>query len=65
MVNCGEFNAHSITPYMGGKIDIIRIAFHQHQFMEAQELCLEFQRNVYEVFFQPMVTMRYTDEELL
>jgi 4-hydroxy 2-oxovalerate aldolase len=65
MINCGEFSPRSIKPYSGGRINIIRIAFHKHQLTEAQELCMELQQNGYKVFFQPMVTMRYTDEELL
>lgn len=65
MINCGEYNVKEIEPYFGGKIKTIRIAFHKHQFNQAQELCLGLQDKGYTVFFQPMVTMRYTDEELL
>lgn len=65
MINCGEYNIEEIEPYAGGKIKTIRIAFHKHQFDEAQKLCLGLQRKGYSVFFQPMVTMRYTDKELL
>lgn len=65
MINCGECNIEEIEPYSGGKIKTIRIAFHKHQFGEAQKLCLKLQSKGYAVFFQPMVTMRYTDEELL
>ena len=65
MINCGEYKEEHITPYEGGKIRTIRIAFHKHQFDEAQTLCLSLQHNGYTVYFQPMVTMRYTDEEIL
>lgn len=65
MVNCGEFDIDNIVPYGSGKIRTIRLAFHKHQIAEAQKLCLAFINNGYNVFLQPMVTMRYTDEEML
>ncbi len=65
MINCGECDTEEIEPYTGGKIKTIRIAFHKHQFNEAQNICLKLQSKGYTVFFQPMVTMRYTDKELL
>lgn len=65
MVNCGEYQVEDMKPYSGGKITTIRIAFHKHQLVEAKKLCLQLQHKGYTVFFQPMVTMRYTDEELL
>ncbi len=65
MINCGEYCVDEIEPYFGGKIKSLRIAFHKHQLIEAQIMCLELQNKGYTVFFQPMVTMRYTDEELL
>lgn len=65
MVNCGEYNPDDLPQYQGGKIGIIRIAFHKHQRNEAQELCLALKNNGFRVFFQPMYTLGYKDSELL
>ena len=65
MVNCGEFSVESIAKYSGGKIGIIRIAFHKHQREEAQRLCKALKENGFKVFFQPMYTLGYSDFELL
>lgn len=65
MINCGEYCIDEMEAYSGGKIKSIRIAFHKHQLDEAKTMCLKLQNKGYTVFFQPMVTMRYTDEELL
>ena len=61
MVNCGEFSVESIAKYSGGKIGIIRIAFHKHQREEAQRLCKALKENGFKVFFQPMYTLGYSD----
>lgn len=65
MINCGEYALNNIPQYVGGKVSILRIAFHKHQILEAQKLMIELKRKGYKVFFQPMVTMGYSDEELL
>lgn len=65
MINCGEYNADDIPEYSNGKVTTIRIAFHKHQRSDAQELCVALKSKGYKVFFQPMVTMGYTDFELL
>ena len=65
MVNCGEVNAEEIPVYQGGKVSLIRIAFHKHQIQEAQDLCTALKQKGYRIFFQPMVTMGYSDRELL
>lgn len=65
MINCGEYNPQDIEKYEGGNVTTIRIAFHKHQINEAQILCSVIQEKGYKVFFQPMVTTGYTDQELL
>lgn len=65
MINCGEYNMNDIPQYAGGPINTIRIAFHKHQRNEAQELFFVLKERGFNVFFQPMVTMSYTDFELL
>lgn len=65
MINCGEYKEEDLLKYKGGKIGIIRIAFHKHQRKEAQELCVALKNRGYKVFFQPMYTLGYKDNELL
>ena len=65
MINCGEYSAEDIPIYRNGKISTIRIAFHKNQREEAQELCVALRAKGYRIFFQPMVTMSYSDCELL
>ncbi len=65
MINCGEYDPEHFPEYRGGKISVIRIAFHKHQRGEAQKLCLALKNKGYKVFFQPMYTLGYKDGELL
>lgn len=65
MVNCGEVDARRIPPYAGGITSLIRVAFHKHEVEQAKELCRALREKGYRVFFQPMVTSGYSDEELL
>ncbi len=65
MINCGEYNSADIPEYSGGAVNLIRIAFHKHQQEAAQTLCGQLKEKGYKVFFQPMVTMGYTDKELI
>lgn len=65
MINCGEYKVEDIPPYNNGNIKTLRIAFHKHQRNEAQQLFVGLKEKGYCVFFQPMVTMSYSDRELL
>lgn len=65
MINCGEYAPDDIPRYNGRNITTLRIAFHKHQKEEAQELCVSLKSKGYKVFFQPMVTIGYSDKELL
>lgn len=65
MINVGEYNSNDIPSYKGGAVSILRIAFHKHQQDEARALCIDLKSKGYIVFFQPMVTMNYSDFELL
>lgn len=65
MVNCGEYDPNDLPEYSGGKISILRIAFHKHQINNAQQLFSVIRQKGYNVFFQPMVTSSYNDKELL
>lgn len=65
MINCGEYSADDIPEYSGGKISILRIAFHKNQTAQAKELCRRCKDKGYRIFVQPMVTLSYSDSELL
>lgn len=65
MVNYGEYNAKDIPDYDGTSVDGIRIAFHKKDLHEALELCREISKKGYMTFIQPMVTINYSDLELL
>ncbi len=65
MINFGEYTAESIPENTGLYVDGIRVAFHKKNSKKAMELCAEIKKKGYEVFIQPMVTMSYTDEEVL
>lgn len=65
MINYGEYYASDLPEYDGKSVDGIRIAFHKRNAKEAMKLCAEIKRKGYKVFIQPMVTMSYSDEEVL
>ena len=65
MLNCGECDPGKISNYSGGLISTIRIAFHKHQFSEVQTYCEILAEKGYSLFLQPMITMSYSDLELL
>lgn len=65
MLNCGEYDPDHLPEYKNGAIDILRLAFHKRQLEDAKTLCVKLKEKGYKVFFQPMVTMTYSDAELL
>lgn len=65
MLNCGEYDADHIPEYKNGAVSILRVAFHKEQLEQAKELSVRLIKKGYRVFFQPMVTMGYSDLELL
>lgn len=65
MINYGEYVAKDIPDYDGTSVDGIRIAFHKKNLDEALDLCREITKKGYMTFIQPMVTINYSDFELL
>lgn len=63
MIDYGTFDVNKLTPRSPGGIDGIRLAFHK----EKWEPSIEWGRSIlskgYELYIQPMVSMRYSDEE--
>ena len=65
MVNYGEFNAEDLPDCDSKAIDGIRVAFHKKDLHHAVEFCNEIAKKGYLLFMQPMVTVIYSDTELL
>ena len=65
MINIGEFDINDIPEYTDGLISGIRLAFHKHQIQDAIEYASKLIEKGYKVFIQPMVTINYSDKELL
>lgn len=65
MINFGEFNIEDLPPYNGGALDSIRVAFHKTEVDAAVEYCKRINELGYCTYVQPMVTLNYTDEELI
>ena len=64
MANYGEYDFHQL-PENEGIVDGIRVAFHKDDWEKALEACRLVQEKGYLVFAQPMVSLRYSEEEFL
>lgn len=65
MINYGEYNIQDLEPYDGTSIDSVRVAFHKQNMEQAIKMCSEIKAKGYGVYVQPMVTMNYSDAEIL
>lgn len=65
MINYGEFNLSDIPDYDGSSVDGIRVVFHKRDLEPALEFCRKLKEKGYLLFIQPMVTINYSDYELL
>jgi len=65
MVDYGKINIEEIPEYKPNFIDGIRLSFHKHKWEDAKCFAKNLISKGYKVFIQPMVTMSYTDKELL
>lgn len=65
MVDYGKFDVDKLLPNDGKGIDGIRMAFHKKNRFDMIELGKKVIKKGYKFFIQPMITLRYTDSELL
>jgi 4-hydroxy 2-oxovalerate aldolase len=65
MMNYGEYDVESLPDCKDTLLDGIRVAFHKKNRFEALELCKKIKQKGYKVFIQGMVSLSYTDEELI
>lgn len=65
MMDFGKFNPDNLLPRTGQSIDGLRVAFHKKDMHNMVSVCKKVMDKGYKVFIQPMITLRYTDSELL
>lgn len=65
MMDFGKFDVDMLGPCDGNCIDGIRMAFHKKNRYDVIELGRKIIEKGYQFFIQPMLTLRYTDQELL
>ncbi len=63
MIDYGTFDVKKLQPADGGGIDGIRLAFHKENWKDAIECGKIIIEKGYGLYIQPMVSVRYTDEE--
>ena len=65
MMDYGKFDPNGMEERTPNGIDGIRIAFHKKDWRDVIQLARGIINKGYQVYIQPMLTMRYTDAELL
>ena len=63
MIDYGTFDVNNLNPRTPEGIDGIRLAFHKEKWEESIEWGKIILSKGYDLYIQPMVSMRYTDEE--
>jgi len=65
MMDYGKYNVDNLLPRTDDSIDGIRLAFHKKNRQDIVEIGKTIMKKGYEFYIQPMITLRYTDAELL
>lgn len=65
MMDYGKFNVDNLKPCTKDSIDGLRVAFHKKNMHDIIPLGRKIIEKGYKLFIQPMITLRYTDAELL
>lgn len=65
MMDYGKFNVDNLKPRTPESIDGIRLAFHKKNRLDIIELGRKIMSKGYQFYIQPMITLRYSDAELL
>lgn len=65
MMDYGKFDVDALQPRTEGGIDGIRLAFHKKNYKDMVALGRKIISLGYDFYVQPMITLRYTDRELL
>lgn len=65
MMDYGKFNVDNLQPRTENSIDGIRMAFHKKNRLDMVPLGRKIMEKGYKFFIQPMITLRYSDAEIL
>lgn len=65
MMDYGKFDVEKLMPRTEDGIDGIRMAFHKKNRLDIVDLGKKIMNKGYKFFIQPMITLRYSDAELL
>lgn len=65
MMDYGKFDPRNLHTRTENDIDGIRVAFHKKDMMNIPALSREIISRGYDLYLQPMITLRYSDSELL
>lgn len=65
MIDFGQYNLTELVNSQNSCLFGIRLAFHKQDFRNIDISCKNIKDKGYHLFLQPMVTVNYTDEELL
>lgn len=65
MMDYGKFNVDNLEPRTEKSIDGIRLAFHKKDRMNMIDIGRKIIDKGYDFYIQPMLTMRYTDKEII
>lgn len=65
MIDYGKFNVDNLQPHQEDGIDGIRMAFHKKNRLDMISLGQKIIEKGYQFYIQPMITLRYSDAELL
>lgn len=63
MIDYGTFDVNKLKNRTPGGIDAVRLAFHKEKWQDAIESGKIIMQKGYDLFVQPMVSLRYSDEE--
>lgn len=65
MMDYGKFNVNKLNPKTESDIDGIRVAFHKKNRFDIVDIGKKIIEKGYKFYIQPMITLRYSDSELL
>ncbi len=65
MMDYGKFNVDNLKPCTESSIDGLRVAFHKKNMHDMIPLGRKVIEKGYQLYIQPMITLRYSDAELL
>lgn len=65
MIDYGKYDFNKLLPHSNNSIDGIRMAFHKKDRYKIVEIGDKIMSLGYKFYIQPMITMRYSDSELL